>query len=84
MLHCAHAAHTRLSPAAVRPPARLLNRPPPQPPARLPQEIGEEDAERLAALLEQRLGKKFEDIGVEDMTDEVTSEVRAVRSTMCA
>ncbi len=40
------------------------------------QELTEEDAEKLAALLEKRLGKRFEDIELEDMTPEVTQEVR--------
>ena len=46
-------------------------------PACLPrlQELTEADAEKLAALLEARLGKRFEDIGLEDMTAEVTQEV---------
>lgn len=42
----------------------------------LAQELTEEDADKLAALLERRLGKKFEDIELEDMTPEVTQEVR--------
>ncbi|KAL4427598.1 hypothetical protein ABPG75_001687 [Micractinium tetrahymenae] len=40
-------------------------------------ELTEEDAEKLAALLEQRLGKKFDDIELEDMTPEVTQELLA-------
>ena len=40
------------------------------------QELTEADAEKLAALLEARLGKRFADIELEDMTAEVTQEVR--------
>ncbi|KAL4439396.1 hypothetical protein ABPG77_008725 [Micractinium sp. CCAP 211/92] len=40
-------------------------------------ELTEEDAEKLAALLEKRLGKRFEDIELEDMTPEVTQELLA-------
>lgn len=40
-------------------------------------ELTEEDADRLAALLEKRLGKRFDDIQLEDMTPEVTQELLA-------
>lgn len=40
-------------------------------------ELTEEDADKLAALLERRLGKRFEDIELEDMTPEVTQELLA-------
>ena len=46
----------------------------------LSQELTEDDAEKLAALLEKRLGKRFDDIGLEDMTPEVTQEVRTVHT----
>ena len=40
------------------------------------QELSEADADKLAALLERRLGKPFEQIELEDMTPEVVQEVR--------
>lgn len=43
----------------------------------LPQELTEADADKLAALLERRLGKPFDEIGLEDMTAEVVQEVRS-------
>lgn len=46
----------------------------------LSQELTEDDAEKLAALLEKRLGKRFDDIGLEDMTPEVTQEVRTAHT----
>lgn len=39
------------------------------------QELTEADADKLAALLERRLGKPFEEIELQDMTPEVTKEV---------
>lgn len=38
-------------------------------------ELTEEDADRLAALLESRLGKKFDDIEPEDITPEIRQEL---------
>lgn len=40
-------------------------------------ELSEADADKLAALLERRLGKPFEQIELEDMTPEVVQELRA-------
>lgn len=41
------------------------------------QELTEDDAEKLAAMLEAQLGKPFDDITPEDMTADVTQKVRA-------
>ena len=41
------------------------------------QELTEEDADKLAALLERRVGKRFDDIQPEDVTPEVAQEVGA-------
>ncbi|KAL4855826.1 Pyrophosphate-energized vacuolar membrane proton pump [Chlorella vulgaris] len=41
------------------------------------QELTEADADRLAAMLEQRLGKRFEDITEDDMTAEIAAELLA-------
>lgn len=45
------------------------------PPSHAAQELTEADADRLAAMLEQRLGKRFEDITEDDMTAEIAAEV---------